>query len=54
MSVPIPSQDDTVEIENSSAGHGYDYEEQGDSLATHIAIPKLPSTMRDTKGRASM
>lgn len=50
MANAVPDQNNTGETENSPVGYA---RERNSPLGKHIAIPKLPNIMRDTKGRAS-
>ncbi|UKZ86516.1 uncharacterized protein TrAFT101_002342 [Trichoderma asperellum] len=60
MTIPVPTQNDVVEAENSPFGRtnlesrrppGHGHDERNSPVGKYIVIPKLPNTMRDTKGR---
>lgn len=60
--IPVSTQDDTRETENSPVGHSnsqsrrllcHDHSERNSLVGKHIAIPKPPNIMRDAKGQAS-
>lgn len=63
MTIPVPTQNDVVEAENSPFGRtnlesrrppGHGHDDRNSPVGKYIVIPKLPNTMRDTKGRESM
>lgn len=63
VAIAVPNQGDTAETQNSSIGSTnsqsrrplrHDHSDRNDLVGKHIAIPKLPSIMRNTKGQASM